>query len=70
MVRPRKPPPPTLRAFLENHVKDLVFVDFFVVPTVTFKVLFVLVVLAHARRRVAHFNITEHPPPLDRPASL
>jgi transposase InsO family protein len=38
-----------------------VSVDFFVVPTVTFKVLFVFVVLAHARRRVVHFNITEHP---------
>jgi putative transposase len=35
--------------------------DFFVVPTVTFRVLFVLVLLAHARRRVVHCNITEHP---------
>ena len=60
-VRPRKPPSPTWRAFLENHVKDLVSVDFFVVPTVTFKVLFVFVVLTHFRRRVLHFNITEHP---------
>lgn len=39
MVRPRKPPSPTWRAFLENHVKDLVSIDFFVVPTVSFKVL-------------------------------
>ena len=61
MVRSRKPPSPTWRAFLENHVKDLVSVDFFVVPTVTFKVLFVFVVLAHARRRIVHFNVTEHP---------
>ncbi len=61
MVRPRKPPSPTWCAFLENHVKDLVSVDFFVVPTVTLKVLFVFVVLAHATRRVVHFNITEHP---------
>ena len=45
-VRPRKPPSPTWRTFLENHIKDLVSVDFFVVPTVTFKVLFVFVVLA------------------------
>ena len=42
-------------------MKDLVTVDFFVVPTVSFKVLFVFVVLAHARRRVVHFNVTEHP---------
>ena len=61
MPRRRKPRSPTWRAFLENHVKDLVATDFFVVPTVSFKVLFVFVVLAHARRRVVHFNVTEHP---------
>src|SRR5512143_998081 len=61
MVRPKKPPSPTWRAFLDNHVKDLVSVDFFVVPTVAFKVLFVFIVLAHARRRIVRFNITEHP---------
>ena len=49
------------RAFLDNHVKDLVSIDFFTVPTVTFKVLFVFVVLAHERRRVIHFNVTESP---------
>ncbi len=36
-------------------------IDFFVVPTVRFKVLFVLVILAHHRRRIVHFNVTEHP---------
>ncbi len=56
MLRPKKPPSPTWRAFLDNHVKDLVSVDFFAVPTVAFKVLFVFVVLAHARRRIVHFN--------------
>jgi putative transposase len=61
MVRPKKPPSPTWRAFLASHVKDLVSVDFFVVPTVTFKVLFVFIVLVHARRRIVHFNVTEHP---------
>jgi transposase InsO family protein len=61
MLRPKKPPSPTWRAFLDNHVKDLVSVDFFAVPTVAFKVLFVFVVLAHARRRIVHFNVTEHP---------
>jgi transposase InsO family protein len=61
MVRRRKPPSPTWRAFLTNHIKDLVSVDFFIVPTSRFKVLFVFVVLAHYRRRVLHFNVTEHP---------
>jgi putative transposase len=61
MVRHRKPPSQTWRTFLENHVKDLVSVDFFVVPTVTFRILYVFLVLAHDRRRVVHFNVTEHP---------
>ena len=61
MIWPRKPPSPTWRAFLNNHVRDLVSVDFFVVPTVKFKVLFVFVVLAHDRRRVVHFNLTQNP---------
>ena len=60
-VRSRKPPSSTWKAFLNNHVRDLVSIDFFVVPTVRNKVLFVLVVLAHHRRRVVHFNVTEHP---------
>ena len=41
-VRPRKPPSPTWKTFLQNHAQDLVAMDFFVVPTVIFKVLFVL----------------------------
>jgi len=46
-IRSSKPPSPTWRAFLKNHVADLVSIDFFTVPTINFKVLFVLVVLAH-----------------------
>jgi len=61
MVKHRKPPSQTWRTFLENHVKQLVSVDFFVVPTVSFRVLYVFLVLAHERRRVVHFNVTEHP---------
>jgi putative transposase len=60
-VRPRQSPSPTWKTFLHNHVKDLIALDCFVVPTVTHKVLFVLLILAHERRRVVHFNITEHP---------
>lgn len=61
MIRSRKPPSQTWRAFLENHVKSLVAADFFVVPTVTFKMLFVFVILAHDRRRPVHFAVTSHP---------
>ncbi|MFV1951658.1 MAG: integrase core domain-containing protein [Nitrospinota bacterium] len=61
MVKSRKPASPTWRAFLRNHARDLVSLDFFVVPTVKFNVLFVLVVLSHYRRRVVHFNVTKNP---------
>jgi transposase InsO family protein len=57
----RSPPSQTWRTFLDNHVRDLVSLDFFTVPTAGLRVLFVLVVLAHHRRRVIHFNVTEHP---------
>jgi len=61
MVQQRKPPSQTWRTFLHNHVKDLVAADFFVVPTLSFRVLYVFVALAHHRRRVLHFNVTAHP---------
>jgi putative transposase len=59
--RIRKPPSPTWKAFLNNHVKDLVSCAFFTVPTVTHKVLVVFVILAHDRRRIVHVNVTAHP---------
>ena len=61
MIRHRKPPSPTWRSFLDNHVKDLVSIDFFTVPTATFRVLFVVLILTHDRRRVVHFNVTSSP---------
>jgi putative transposase len=61
MDRPRKPPSPTWRTFLESHLKQLVSTDFFVVPTVSFRVLFAFLVLAHHPRRVIHFNVTARP---------
>jgi transposase InsO family protein len=62
-LMPRRPKPPsqTWRTFLENHLADLVSVDFFVVPTATFRVLYVFVILSHLRRRVVHFNVTTSP---------
>jgi hypothetical protein len=61
LVPNRKPPSQTWRTFLENHVKSLVSVEFFTVPTIRFRVLYVLIVLAHERRRILHFAITAHP---------
>src|SRR2546421_5034918 len=61
MLRPRRPPSQAWRTFLANHAKDLIALDFFTVPRATFRVLFVLVVLSHDRRRLVHLNVTEHP---------
>jgi transposase InsO family protein len=61
MVHRRRPPSQTWRTFLENHVKTMVSVDFFTVPTVRLQVLYVFLVLAHDRRRIVHFNVTAHP---------
>ena len=60
-VCPQRPPSPSWRAFLKNHVSEIIALDFFTVPTVGFKVLFVLIILAHDRRRILHFNVTAHP---------
>jgi transposase InsO family protein len=61
LPRPRKPPSQTWRTFLTNHLAQTAAIDFFTVPTVTFRVLFVFVVLSHERRRVVHFGVTERP---------
>src|SRR3989442_2263323 len=61
MVRHRKPPSQTWRTFLKTHAKDLVSADFFVVPTITFQLLFVVVILDHDRRRPIHFAVTSNP---------
>ena len=56
-----QPPSQTWRTFLTNHLAQNAAIDFFTVPTATFRVLFVFVVLAQERRRVLHFGVTEHP---------
>src|SRR5207302_10801016 len=61
MLRPRRPPSQAWRVFLMNHARDLIALDFFTVPTATFRVLFVLIVLNHGRPRLVHVNVTEPP---------
>ncbi len=58
LPKARKPPSQSWRVFLANHVGDLVSLDFFTVPTISFRILYVFVVVAHERRRVVHFNVT------------
>jgi len=49
------------RTFLADHVQQIAAADFFVVPAATCRLLFVLMILAHERRRVVHVAVTEHP---------
>jgi transposase InsO family protein len=57
---PRRPSQ-TWKTFLHNHLGQMVSIDFFTVPTIRMKVLFVFLVLEHRRREVLHFHVTEHP---------
>jgi len=61
MAKRKKPPSQSWRTFLDNRVGQLVSIDFFTVSTATFRVLFVLIVLAHDRHKIVHFNVTEDP---------
>jgi transposase InsO family protein len=48
-------------AFLRNHREAIAAMDFFTVPTITFGVLYCVFIIAHGRRRILHFNVTQHP---------
>jgi putative transposase len=56
-----RPPSQAWRTFLANHASQIMAADLFVVPTVTFRLLFVLVLLAHDRRQIIHVAVTQHP---------
>lgn len=61
LIQRRGDPGKKWHAFLRNHREAIVALDFFTVPTVTFRVLYCLFVIEHARRRILHFNVTQHP---------
>jgi hypothetical protein len=54
-------PPKRWLAFLRNHREAIAAMDFFTVPTVTFRVLYCFFVISHDRRQILHFNVTRHP---------
>lgn len=64
----RHPSSPTWKTFLHNYVADIVACDFFTVPTATFRVLFVFIMLAHERRRIVH-STSPHTPRHNGPPS-
>jgi transposase InsO family protein len=47
--------------FLRNHREAITAMDFFTVPTLTFRVLYCFFVIEHGRRKILHFNVTDHP---------
>ena len=59
--RSNRLPSPTWRSFLKNHAVDIAAIEFFAVPTATFRVLFCFIVLKHSRRRIIHFDVTANP---------
>jgi len=61
MVRQSRFPSPTWRAFLRNHIDGIAALDTFVVASVAFRLLYVVIVLGHARRQIIHFAVTQHP---------
>ncbi len=61
MVKGRRPPSQSWKTFLTNQADGIASVDFFVVPTATFKLLFGLVILRHDRRRLIHVAVTANP---------
>jgi putative transposase len=61
MIRSLRPLSPNWRTFLRNHMDGIAAVDMFVIATVTFRILYVMVVLGHDRRKIVHFGITQHP---------
>jgi len=61
MIKGRRPPLQSWKTFLRNHADGIASVDFLVVPTAAFKLLFGLVILSHDRRRLVHIAVTAHP---------
>ena len=61
MLKRRGRPAQNWKTFLKNHLHETAAIDFLTVPTVTFRTLYVLVVLSLDRRRLVHVNVTTHP---------
>src|SRR5260370_966409 len=61
MGRCRRPPSQSWKTFLRNHAAGIAAMDLLVVPTIGFRLLYVLVILGHHRRRILSFGVTSHP---------
>jgi hypothetical protein len=61
MARHRKPPSQGWMTFLRNHADGIASIDLFVVPTLSFRLLYGLLILSHGRRRILWLGVTAHP---------
>ena len=61
MARGRGPPSQGWRTFLRNHADGIAAMDLFVVPTISFRLLYGLLILRHDRRRLLWLGATTHP---------
>ena len=61
MCRQKKPPSQTWKTFLLNHATEIAAIDFFTMPSVTYRIFYVFIVLRHSDRKILHFNLTTNP---------
>jgi transposase InsO family protein len=61
MIKRPGRPGQSWRTFLRNHADGIAAVDFFIVPTIGFKLLYCLALLSHGRRQLVHYAVTAHP---------
>ena len=61
MEKPRRPPSQGWKTFLRNHCAGIASIDLFVVRSISFKLLYGLVILGHARRRLVCIGVTSNP---------
>ena len=61
MARRQHSPSPTWRSFLCNQALGIAAIDMFIVPSATFRLLFVVLILARDRRKIVRFDVTQHP---------
>jgi Integrase core domain len=61
MAKCRNPPSQSWKTFLRNHTDGIASIDLFVVPTVSFRLLYALLILRHGRRRIMWLGVTAHP---------
>ena len=63
MARQRRPPSQGWKTFLRNHADGIASMDLFVVPTLSFRLLFGLLIMLHGRRQMLWLGVTAHPTP-------